>query len=232
MTPLQFTTTSAAAVLHGVKMCVHGRAGSGKTTLISTLPAPLILSAESGLLSLRHLSIPTIVIHSLQEMEEAHNFITGSAHAAAFQSIALDSISEIAEVCLGEEKQLTKDGRKAYGEMNEKMAKLIRKYRDLSGKHVYFSAKQGAFTDEVLNVTRYGPDMPGKQLTKDMPYYFDEVYSLEIGRTPDGRDFRFLRTQTDFQIEAKDRSGALAQFEEPHLGKIIDKILAAVPNQP
>ena len=71
MTPLRFTTTSEAAILHGVKMCVHSRAGAGKTTLIGTLPTPLVLSAESGLLSLRHLSIPTIIISSLKDMEEA-----------------------------------------------------------------------------------------------------------------------------------------------------------------
>lgn len=224
---LHFTTTKEAARLHGVKMCVHGRAGAGKTTLIKTLPNPIVLSAESGILSLRDVDIPTIVIHNFAEMDEAYRFLTESEHAKAFESVALDSISEIAEVCLVNEKAATKDGRRAYGEMGDKMRNLIRHYRDLPGKHVYFSAKQGYNRDEVTNISRYGPSMPGSSLTADMPYFFDELFSLEIGRSPEGQEFRYLRTTLDLQYEAKDRSGVLAPYEEPHLGKIIEKILAA-----
>lgn len=208
-------------------MCVHGRAGAGKTTLIKTLPNPIVLSAESGILSLRDVDIPTIVIHNFAEMDEAYRFLTESEHAKAFESVALDSISEIAEVCLVNEKAATKDGRRAYGEMGDKMRNLIRHYRDLPGKHVYFSAKQGYNRDEVTNISRYGPSMPGSSLTADMPYFFDELFSLEIGRSPEGQEFRYLRTTLDLQYEAKDRSGVLAPYEEPHLGKIIEKILAA-----
>jgi phage nucleotide-binding protein len=231
MSPLHFTTTREAAVLHGVKMLVHGRAGAGKTTLVKTLPNPILLSAESGVLSLRNVDIPQITIRSFHEMDEAYRFLTTSEHAKGFESVALDSISEIAEQCLVHEKGITKDGRRAYGELADKMSALIRSFRDLPGKHVYFSAKQGSNTDE-MNVTRYGPSMPGQRLTNDIAYYFDMVFSLEIGRTPEGNDYRFLRTRTDIQVEAKDRSGVLDAIEEPDLGKIIEKILAVVPTTP
>lgn len=234
---LHFTTTAELAQLHGVKCTVHARAGMGKTTLVHTLhehpttgPA-LMLSCESGALSLGHVAIPAINIHSLAEMDEAYNFIALSQHAAGFKSIALDSISEIAEVCLGAEKALTKDGRRAYGEMADKMAGLIRKFRDLPGRHVYFSAKQGYVKDEITGISKYGPDMPGQRLVQEMPYFFDEVFSLEIGRTQDGKNFRYLRTQTDIQFECKDRSGKLDPFEEPHLGKVIDKILSVAKSK-
>jgi len=227
--PLNFTTTREAASLHGVKICVHGRAGVGKTTLVKTLPKPLLLSAESGILSLRNEDIPTIVIKTFQDFRDAYAFVSTSEHAAEFESVALDSISEIAEVCLANEMAMTKDGRKAYGELNTKMSEMIRKFRDLSGKHVYFSAKMGQFTDEVTSVTRYGPHMPGRSLTQSIPYFFDELFCLDIGKVPDtGQEYRFLRTKTDLQFEAKDRSGALDPMEEPHLGKVINKILAAV----
>lgn len=230
---LNFTTTREAATLHGVKMLVHGRAGVGKTTLVKTLPNPILISAESGILSLRDEDIPTIVINGFNDMADTYRFLTESEHAKDFQSVALDSISEIGEVCLSMEKANTKDGRKAYGELADKMSSLIRQFRDLSNKHVYFSAKQGSNTDEVSNVTRYGPSMPGRTLTNDLPYYFDEVFSLEIGKNPEsGEEFRFLRTKTDLQYEAKDRSGALDQFEEPHLGKAINKILQAATTTP
>ena len=227
MSPLRFTTTDRSARLHGIKLCVHGRAGAGKTTLVATLPEPILLSAESGVLSLRHVSIPAITITSIAELEEAYDYITLDEDASKrFHSVALDSISEIAENCLLTEKAATKDGRRAYGEMYDKMTALIKKFRDMPNKHVYFSAKQGSTTDEITNVTRYGPLMPGQRLGVNMPYLFDEVFSLELGKTDEGEEFRYLRTKTSLQFEAKDRSGALEEFEEPHLGKIINKILA------
>jgi energy-coupling factor transporter ATP-binding protein EcfA2 len=225
--PLHFTTTREAARLHGVKICVHGRGGSGKTTLVKTLPKPILISAESGVLSLADVDIPTITISSFEDMEEAYRFIGWSEHARQFQSVALDSISEIAEQCLSYQKTVKKDGRAAYGEMNDQMASMIRKWRDLPGRHVYFSAKQSTFTDDISHVTRYGPSMPGQRLTNELPYFFDEVFSLEVGTNQETKEnFRYLRTQTSLQYEAKDRSGALDEFEPPDLNHIIDKILA------
>ena len=42
------TTGSLAA--NGVKVLVYGQAGAGKTSLIKSLPNPIVLSAEGGLL--------------------------------------------------------------------------------------------------------------------------------------------------------------------------------------
>lgn len=231
MTPLVFTHTDEAARVHGVKVGVHSRGGIGKTTLVQTLHEheltgpTLLLSAESGVLSLRHVRIPQITISTFAEMWEAYRFITQSEHAKQFRSIALDSVSEIGERCLETQKGLYNDGRKAYGELYDEMIPLIKSFRDLQRFHVYFSAKQEYVKDEVSGVTRYGPSLPGRKLTQEFPYLFDELFSLEIGQTQDGRSYRFLRTQPDIQFEAKDRSGALDPIEEPHLGKVIEKIL-------
>ena len=48
---MQFTTTAQAVLDTGVKMLVYGESGMGKTMLTATLPRPLLISAESGLLS-------------------------------------------------------------------------------------------------------------------------------------------------------------------------------------
>ncbi len=90
--------------INGLKVLVYGEAGAGKTTLIKTLPKPLILSAEGGLLSLRKENLPFIEIHTVEELRDAAKWLETSAEAKQFESVALDSISEIAEVVLSNEK--------------------------------------------------------------------------------------------------------------------------------
>jgi phage nucleotide-binding protein len=232
---LNFSTTAeSATVENGIKMLVYAPAGYGKTVLTATLPTPLLLSAESGLLSLHpnnvekifgfRKDIPVIQISSIKDFQDAYEFCATSAHAKHFESFALDSISEIAEVVLGNAKRQVKDPRQAYGELGEKMSTLIRAFRDLKGKHIYFAAKQDREKDETTGMMLYGPSMPGKQLTREIAHFFDEVFALGINKTPEGVPYRFLRTRADVQFQAKDRSGALDELEEPNLTKIISKI--------
>jgi hypothetical protein len=223
---LQFTTTDQASVGHGIKMLVYGPAGHGKTVLASTLPDPLILSAEAGLLSIRHKKIPVIVIKTYQDLLDAYTWVLTSPHAAAFKSIVLDSVSEIAEVILNFAKANAKDPRQAYGTMNDQVTQLIRNFRDIQGKHILFTAKQDREKDEKTGFLMYGPGMPGKQLTQGIDHFFDEVFYMGIGELPDKSTYRFLRTRPDNQYRAKDRSDALDEFEEPDLTKVINKIVS------
>lgn len=222
---IKITTAAQAAALHGVKILCYGRAGMGKTTLCATAPTPIILSAEAGLLSLRQYDIPVIEIRTIDDLQDAYQWATESAEAAPFETICLDSLSEIAEVVLTNAKRTSKDPRQAYGELIERMGVTVRAFRDLSGKHVYMSAKQESIKDETAGTTTYGPSMPGSKLGGQLPYMFDEVLRLTVGRTPDGTEYRYLQTRPDFQSEAKDRSGALAAMEEPNLTTVINKIL-------
>jgi len=209
---------------HGVKCLVYGHAGAGKTSLIPTLPAPIVLSAEGGLLSIADADVPFIEIGSMADLMEAYQWLTESADAKGFQSVALDSISEIAEVVLAEELKRNKDGRAAYGELNAKMADLIRAFRDLPGKHVYFTAKCEKAQDETGKML-YAPSMPGKTLTMQLPYFFDLVMALRIEKDGEGTTHRMLMTDSDGTWQAKNRAaGKLDMWEAPDLGAIIAKI--------
>jgi hypothetical protein len=236
---LQFTTSSKEAVSNGVKIMVHAPAGIGKTMQVATLPGPVLISAESGLLSLSKRNIekifgpndptitydiPTIKIYSVQDLEEAYAWATQSSEARGFATIALDSITEIMEQILNYAKEVHKDPRQAYGDLITQGEKLIRAFRDIEGKNVYMSAKQAPFKDEMSNITKYGPMMPGSKLGPSVPYFFDELYALRVGKDNDGNDYRYFQTQPDIQYEAKCRSGALEAVEYPHLGHIINKI--------
>lgn len=224
---LQFSTTDQASAAAGVKVLVYGDAGMGKTTLCATAPAPIIISAESGLLSLRKYRIPVIEIKTIDQLTEAYDWSIRSAEARQFATICIDSISEIGEVVLTNAKRQVKDPRQAYGELIEKMTMTIRAFRDLPGKHVYMAAKMEPMKDELTGVVRYGPAMPGSKLGPQLPYFFDEVFRLGVNKSPQGETYRFLQTQPDLQYTAKDRSGSLAAIESPDLNHVFAKILGA-----
>jgi len=211
------------ATAQAVKLLVYGQAGAGKTSLIPTLPKPVILSAEGGLLSIADTNLPFIEITSIDDLREAYKWLTSSTEAAEFESVALDSISEIAEVVLNAEKKINKDPRAAYGAMQEQMADIIRGFRDLPGKHVYMSAKLEKTQDEMGRVL-YAPSMPGNKTGQSLPYFFDEVLALRVEKDAEGNTRRALMTDGDGLWLAKDRSGKLEVWEDADLGEIIKKI--------
>lgn len=215
------STNSLAA--DGVKMLVFGAAGAGKTTLIPTLPSPIVLSAEGGLLSIAGADVPYIEVADLATLQEAYAWLAESSEAAQYKSVCLDSISEVAEVVLAAELRKNKDGRAAYGEMNSTMAELIRAFRDLPGRHVYMSAKLEKSQDETGRML-YNPSMPGKSLTQQLPYFFDFVFPLRVEKDTDGKTQRALMTDSDGLWLAKSRSHLLDSWESPDLGAIIAKI--------
>ena len=204
----------------GVKMLVYGQAGAGKTTLIKTLPNPVILSAEGGLLSISDTELPFIEISTMADLREAYSWLVDNAKD--FSSVAVDSISEIAEVVLNSEKKLAKDPRQAYGAMQEQMTDLIRAFRDLP-MHVLMTAKLDKMQDEMGRML-YAPSMPGNKIGQQLPYFFDEVLAMRIEKNSDGVAWHGLKCHGDASWQAKDRSGKLDEWEEPNLSKIIAKI--------
>lgn len=215
-------TTQDVAV-NGVKILVYGMAGAGKTSLIPTLPNPVILSAEGGLLSIAGSNIPYIEVSDYETLMDAYTFLTESTEGQQFDSIALDSISEIAEVVLNAEKKKSKDPRQAYGAMIETMQDLIRAFRDIKGRHIYFTAKCEKEKDEAGRLL-YSPSMPGTKLGPQLPFFFDEVFAMRVEPGEDGKPIRAIQCSPDGLWQAKDRSGKLDAWEPPHLGEIIAKI--------
>jgi phage nucleotide-binding protein len=208
---------------NGVKMLVYGQSGAGKTSLIPTLPSPVVLSAEGGLLSIADADIPFIEISTMQDLKDAYQWITESPDAKQFKSVALDSISEIAEVCLGGEKKIAKDPRQAYGAMQDQMADIIRAFRDLPGKHVLMTAKLEKSQDEMGRML-YSPSMPGNKTGQALPYFFDMVFALRVEKDAEGNTQRALMTDSDGLWAAKARGNKLEAWEAPDLGEIIKKI--------
>ena len=215
-----------------VKVLVYSDAGIGKTTLCGTAPKPIIISTERGLISLKDAGLEYVLVSTLADLEEAYNF---TKSAAKYQTICLDSISDLAETILVSLKKEFTDGRQAYGKLNDSMHEWITKFRDIPDKNIYFTAKQTRLIDDHTGITTYTPMMPGKTNIINLPFYFDEVMCMRIGTMESGETYRYLQTQPDISYVAKDRSGKLHKVERPDLTKIFQKIRAKkvqIPKQP
>lgn len=226
---IKLTTTKHSA--KHVKALCYGDAGVGKTMLCSTAPNPVIISAESGLLSLSGFDIPVIEVKTVEDVQDAYRFVTEADEAKNFETVCLDSITEIAEVLLSKLKSEDKDPRKSYGRLADDMSHLIRSFRDIPEYNVYFSAKMTRIEDDFTGISTFRPAMPGKTLVNGLPFFFDEVLALKIGviEGEDGKEdetYRYLQTSPTVQYTAKDRSGKLNEIEKPDLSNIFDKILS------
>ena len=203
---------------NGVSILMYGASGAGKTSLIKTLPNPFIISSENGLLSLADVDIPAAEIKTELDLKQAYDY----AKSSDYNTICLDSISDIAESILAEYKGKFSDGRQAYGALGDLIGKYLRLFRDLDGKHVYITAKEGR--TENSGVVTVAPSMPGQTLTINIPYLFDEVLRLEANKKGD----RIIHTRASFTQVCKDRSNKLDKTEEADLGLLIKKISGEV----
>lgn len=240
---IQVQTSNDAIMQTGVKILAYGAPGAGKTFMAATMPNPLLINVEGGLLALRRenlvrvygegnpyitYDVPTITISKFSEIDEVYKWCLNSAEAKQYASVCVDSLSEIAETVLNEAKKSVRDARLAYGDMLSKTLKIVRDFRDLPHKHVYMAAKIEMQTDENTGISQYGPSLPGKSLGVALRYFFDEIFYLGSAKDQSGLTYRFLQTVPTIQHYTKDRSGMLDAQEPPVLGHVINKILGAV----
>jgi phage nucleotide-binding protein len=207
-------TSTKDSVMDGLKVLVYGPSGSGKTTLIKTMPNPLIISSERGLLPLAGFDFPVIHIENEADLRKALKYC--KSRECEYDSICLDSLTDIAEVVLAEAQGLVKDGRQAYGMLLITMSSFIRDFKKLSGKNVYMTAQEEVKEVNGIDLTR--PKMPGQALTSALPYAFDEVFRLSSDR----KGVRKLLTEQTATKIAKDRTGKLDKEIDPDLGSVVN----------
>jgi hypothetical protein len=207
-----------------IKMMVYGDAGVGKTSLIATAPDPIIISSESGLLSISDFDIPVIKIQSYEDLIEAYQYLVEDEIIGKYKTICVDSITDIAETILSEYKKTDKDPRRSYGQMADDVMVMIKAFRDMEKYNVYMTAKMARLEDSNTGFCAYRPSFPGQQLNMNIPYFFDELLHLGIGVGENSETYRYLRCKTSITHVAKDRSGKLDEFEPANLTLLFDKI--------
>ena len=77
---------------------VYGKAGTGKTTLGATFPNPFFLDLNKGLLSIRGSDVAYVELYDSSFVEI--NDALDETIKSDYESIIIDSMSEVAEVCM------------------------------------------------------------------------------------------------------------------------------------
>lgn len=222
-----------------LKILCYGQPGSGKTTFAGS-PArrfrTLVLSAESGLLSLQNLrhddgslvEIDYSPIRKFEDMEQAFLELKNGKHP--YTAIGIDSLTEIQKVCMDHIMETQKREQmemRDWGTLAMKIERMVRSFRDLP-MHVIVTALEESETDKLTGEVRVLPALKGS-VQQQLPAYFDEVfycYAKEITHDDGKKEHKhYILTRNSGKFIGKDRSGKLpAVMVDPDFGKVYDLV--------
>lgn len=224
----QLRPASSFAHNYGAKCVAYGPPGTGKTPIVQTAPRPVLCVVEPGMLSMRRATnVPAWEAHTVPKIKEFFDWLKKSNEAKNFDTVCVDSISQMAEVILEDKLKRIAHGMKAYGEMAREVMDILSDLFYMPQKHMYLIAKQGI--EEVGAGKRYRPFFPGQDLNTRVPHLFDIIMRCERVRLPEtnGAEVVAFRTKESPDAMARDRSGLLNEFEPPNLAAIFAKVMAA-----
>lgn len=207
------------AQLYGCKAIVYGSAGTGKTPLVNTAPRPVLLATEPGLLSMRTSNVPTWIGNTKARIDEFMKWFELSTEAKNFDTLAIDSTSQMCDIALGESRQ--KHGLAQYGEMAEYVYPYIERLYFMREKHMFLIAKE-----ELTSDGKRRPYYPGKFLPIQIPHKYDCILRLAKVPIPNIGETLAFQCNGTIDIVARNRLGNLADFEPPHFGDLINKMMA------
>ena len=151
-----------------------------------------------------------------------------------YDTIFIDSITVAGRLCFqwakGQPQAVSErtgkpDLRGAYGLHGQEMIAWLTHLQHTRGKNVWFVGILDEKTDDFGRKV-FTPQIDGSKTGLELPGIVDEVITMAELREGDGDPYRAFvcRTLNPYGYPAKDRSGRLDVIEEPHLGRLMDKI--------
>ena len=151
-----------------------------------------------------------------------------------YETIFIDSITVASRLCFQwctgqpeaiSEKTGKPDTRGAYGLLGREMIGWLTHLQHTRGKNVWFVGILDEKTDD-FNRRVYTPQIEGSKTGLELPGIVDQVVTMAEIKADDGSAYRAFVCQAlnPWGYPAGDRSGRLAMIEEPHLGRLMDKI--------
>lgn len=248
----------------GIKGCIFGKSGIGKTSLLWTLPADktLFFDLEAGDLAIEGWGGDTIRPRTWAECRDFAVFIGGPnpalrddqpyspAHYKAvcerfgdpaalskYDTVFVDSITVAGRLCFQwckgqpqafSDKTGKPDTRGAYGLHGQEMIAWLTHLQHTRDKNIWLVGILDEKLDD-FNRRFFAPQIDGSKTGLELPGIVDEVISMVEIKAEDSTSYRAFICQTlnPFGYPAKDRSGRLEMMEEPHLGRLMQKISGA-----
>lgn len=247
----------------GVKGCIFGKSGIGKTSLLWTLPADktLFFDLEAGDLAIEAWAGDALRPRTWQECRDFAVFIGGpnpslrddqpysQAHFDAvvarfgdpaaidkYDTVFVDSITVAGRLCFQwckgqpqafSDKTGKPDTRGAYGLHGQEMIAWLTHLQHTRHKNIWFV---GILDEKVDDFNRryFQPQIDGSKTGLELPGIVDQVITM-AELTADETTYRAFvcHTLNPYGFPAKDRSGRLDMVEEPHLGRLMEKISGA-----
>jgi AAA domain len=150
-----------------------------------------------------------------------------------YTTILIDSITAAGRLCFSWSSQQPeafndrgkKDLRGAYGLHAREMLAWLLHLQQARAANVVFVGILETIVDD-FNRTEHRLQLEGARTWRELPGIVDQVITYHWLDFGDGIPTRsFICTSPNrWQYPAKDRSGHLDQLEEPHLGKLLDKL--------
>lgn len=156
-----------------------------------------------------------------------------------YDTIFVDSITVAGRLCFQHcqnqpecksERTGKLDTRSAYGMQGREMMSWLSHLQHIRDKNVIFVGILDEKVDDYGRQT-YDLQIEGSKTGRELPGIVDEVITMAILPDENGNPYRAFVCQTlnQWGYPAKDRSGRLDLLEEPHLGKLLEKMSGGKP---
>ena len=202
---------------------VYGKAGTGKTTLGATFPNPFFLDLNKGLLSIRGSDVAYVELYDSSFVEI--NDVLDETIRSDYESIIIDSMSEVAEICMKHICQLNRRQKPEFSDWEafyQGMKSFIMKVRN-SGKHILCICHEDVQKEEATGRIFIKPAFQG-QLKNKYTAFFDEVYHSEVETVFGKPSIYKLLSRSSGIYEAKSRllnKNTLESYLTPHFNELI-----------
>ena len=156
-----------------------------------------------------------------------------------YDTIFVDSITVAGRLCFTHcqnqpecksERTGKLDTRAAYGMQGREMMGWLSHLQHIRDKNVIFVGILDEKVDDYGRQT-YELQIEGAKTGRELPGIVDEVITIAIMPDDSGAPYRAFVCQTlnQWGYPAKDRSGRLDLLEEPHLGRLLEKMSGGKP---
>jgi AAA domain len=204
----------------GVKAIIYGPPGSAKTPLVNTCPRPVLLACEPGLLSMRGSNVPTWTAPTKAKIDEFFKWFEYSAEAKQFDTLAIDSTSQMCNIALDESN--AKHGLQQYGEMADYVMPYLQRLYYMKEKHMYLIAKE-----ELTSDAKRRPAFPGQQLngSNGVCHLYDCIIRSAKVNIPNVGETLAFQCDGSYDILARNRTGNLNLYEPPNFAELVKKAM-------